>query len=66
MPSGSPWPDMTVVHLAAKVNVVGPEPEYLRVNVGRTESVVDACRGAGVERLVYVSSPWLPIKASRS
>ena len=46
-----------VVHLAAKVNVVGPEPEYLRVNVGGTQAVVDACRAARVERLVYVSSP---------
>jgi nucleoside-diphosphate-sugar epimerase len=46
-----------VVHLAAKVNVVGAEPEYLRVNVGGTQAVVDACRAARVERLVYVSSP---------
>ena len=37
--------------------MVGPEPEYLRVNVAGTQSVVDACRAAGVERLVYVSSP---------
>jgi 2-alkyl-3-oxoalkanoate reductase len=46
-----------VVHLAAKVNVVGPEAEYLRVNVGGTQAVVDACRVAGVPRLVHVSSP---------
>jgi 2-alkyl-3-oxoalkanoate reductase len=46
-----------VVHLAAKVNVVGPEAEYLRVNVGGTRAVVDACVAAGVERLVHVSSP---------
>ena len=46
-----------VVHLAAKVNVVGPEAEYLRVNVGGTRVVVDACRAAGVARLVHVSSP---------
>jgi len=46
-----------VVHLAAKVNVVGPEAEYLRVNVLRTRAVVDACLAAGVERLVHVSSP---------
>jgi nucleoside-diphosphate-sugar epimerase len=46
-----------VVHLAAKVNVVGPEPEYLRVNVEGTRAIVDACRAAGVERLVHVSSP---------
>jgi len=46
-----------VVHLAAKVNVVGPEAEYLRVNVRGTRAVVDACLAAGVERLVHVSSP---------
>ena len=46
-----------VVHLAAKVNVVGPEAEYLRVNVRGTRAVVDACLTVGVERLVHVSSP---------
>jgi nucleoside-diphosphate-sugar epimerase len=46
-----------VVHLAAKVNVVGPEAEYLRVNVQGTRAIVDACLAAGVERLVHVSSP---------
>jgi 2-alkyl-3-oxoalkanoate reductase len=46
-----------VVHLAAKVNVVGPESEYLRVNVAGTQAVVDACLAGGVERLVHVSSP---------
>jgi 2-alkyl-3-oxoalkanoate reductase len=46
-----------VIHLAAKVNVVGPEREYQRVNVQGTRAVVDACVTAGVRRLVYVSSP---------
>lgn len=46
-----------VVHLAAKVNVVGPEAEYLRINVRGTQAVVDACLAAAVERLVHVSSP---------
>ena len=46
-----------VVHLAAKVNVVGPEAEYLRVNVQGTRAVVEACATAGVQRLVHVSSP---------
>jgi nucleoside-diphosphate-sugar epimerase len=46
-----------VVHLAAKVNVVGPEAEYLRVNVAGTQTVIDACLAGGVERLVHVSSP---------
>jgi nucleoside-diphosphate-sugar epimerase len=46
-----------VIHLAAKVNVVGPEAEYLRVNVEGTRAVVDSCVSAGVPRLVHVSSP---------
>ena len=46
-----------VIHLAAKVNVVGPEDEYVRINVRGTRAVVDACLAAGVERLVHVSSP---------
>ena len=46
-----------VVHLAAKANVSGDPAEYLRINVGGTRTVVRAAEEAGVERLVYVSSP---------
>ena len=46
-----------VVHLAAKVNVVGPWPAYQRANVLGTRAVLDACRATGVTRLVQVSSP---------
>ncbi|HYN30108.1 MAG TPA: NAD-dependent epimerase/dehydratase family protein [Dermatophilaceae bacterium] len=46
-----------VLHLAAKVDVVGPWAEYERTNVDGTRAVVDACRAAGVGRLVHVSSP---------
>ena len=46
-----------VLHLAAKVDVTGPWPEYQRANVTGTETVVAACRAAGVGRLVQVSSP---------
>ncbi|HEV2930809.1 MAG TPA: NAD-dependent epimerase/dehydratase family protein, partial [Propionibacteriaceae bacterium] len=46
-----------VIHLAAKVNVVGPEAEYERINVQGTRAVVNACVTAGVRRLVHVSSP---------
>lgn len=46
-----------VLHLAAKVDVVGPWPEYLHANVDGTRSVLAACRAAGVPRLVFVSSP---------
>jgi nucleoside-diphosphate-sugar epimerase len=46
-----------VVHLAAKVNVVGAWPDYQRINVGGTATVIAACRRLGVPRLVHVSSP---------
>ena len=46
-----------VVHLAAKVNVVGLEADYVRPNVTGTRNVLDACTALGVERLVQVSSP---------
>ena len=46
-----------VLHLAAKVDVTGPWSEYAHANVGGTRAVVDACRAAGVGRLVHVSSP---------
>lgn len=46
-----------VVHLAAKVDVVGPWAQYARANVDGTRSVLDAAQRAGVARLVHVSSP---------
>ncbi len=46
-----------VIHGAARVGVVGSRAEFHRVNVGGTEAVVAACRTAGVERLVFISSP---------
>ncbi|MFQ1002834.1 NAD-dependent epimerase/dehydratase family protein [Modestobacter sp. SSW1-42] len=46
-----------VVHLAAKVDVTGPWAEYERANVTGTRTVLAACAGAGVARLVHVSSP---------
>ncbi|GAB3347476.1 NAD-dependent epimerase/dehydratase family protein [Modestobacter lapidis] len=46
-----------VVHLAAKVDVVGRRREYVRANVAGTRTVLAACRAAGVGRLVHVSSP---------
>jgi nucleoside-diphosphate-sugar epimerase len=46
-----------VVHLAAKVDVVGRWREYVRANVEGTRRVVAACRAEGVGRLVHVSSP---------
>jgi nucleoside-diphosphate-sugar epimerase len=46
-----------VLHLAAKVDVVGRWDDYRRANVDGTRAVVAACRAAGVPRLVHVSSP---------
>ena len=46
-----------VVHLAAKVDVVGPWSEYDAVNVYGTRAVVWGARAAGAGRLVHVSSP---------
>lgn len=46
-----------VVHLAAKVDVAGPWPEYARINIDGTRHVVEACRSRQVSRLVHVSSP---------
>lgn len=46
-----------VLHLAAKVGAFGDRSEYERVNIGGTRAVLDACRAAGVPRLVNVSSP---------
>ncbi|MET1004973.1 MAG: NAD-dependent epimerase/dehydratase family protein [Propionibacteriaceae bacterium] len=46
-----------VVHLAAKVNVIGAWADYERANIVGTTNVVAACRAAGVARLVQVSSP---------
>lgn len=46
-----------VVHLAAKVDVVGRWRDYERANVQGTMNVVEACRAVGVRRLLFVSSP---------
>ena len=46
-----------VVHLAAKVDIVGAWSDYVAANIAGTAAVVDGCRAAGVGRLVHVSSP---------
>jgi nucleoside-diphosphate-sugar epimerase len=46
-----------VVHLAAKVDIIGSRRDYERSNVTGTRNVVQACRLARVPRLVHVSSP---------
>jgi nucleoside-diphosphate-sugar epimerase len=47
----------TVFHVAGRVGVWGPAREFFDVNVGGTRNIINACRQAGVPRLVYTSSP---------
>ena len=46
-----------VFHVAAKAGVWGSYKSYYEPNVHGTEHVLQACRKAGVPRLVYTSSP---------
>ncbi|MFK5688819.1 NAD-dependent epimerase/dehydratase family protein [Ornithinimicrobium sp. LYQ92] len=46
-----------VVHLAAKVDVVGPWRDFVDVNVRGTRRVIEALRAQGGGSLVQVSSP---------
>ena len=46
-----------VIHLAAKVDVLGAMSEYVEINVEGTRTLLDAAREAGADRFVYVSSP---------
>jgi nucleoside-diphosphate-sugar epimerase len=45
-----------VVHLAAKVGVVGDRSEYADINIGGSRNVLDAARQNGTQ-VVHVSSP---------
>ncbi len=46
-----------VYHVGAFSAPWGDAREFEAVNVGGTRNVLDGCRAAGVERVVYVSSP---------
>jgi len=46
-----------VFHVAAKAGVWGRYTDYFATNVVGTKNVLDACRQAGVSRLVYTSTP---------
>ncbi len=47
----------TVFHLASvHLQVTAPEDEYRAINVGAAVSLADACRTAGVRRLVHTST----------
>jgi nucleoside-diphosphate-sugar epimerase len=46
-----------VFHVASKTGIWGPREEFMRINVEGTDNLLEACREAGVQRLVYTSSP---------
>ena len=46
-----------IVHAAGRAAVTGAWESFERTNVRGTENVIEAARGAGVTRLVHVSSP---------
>ena len=46
-----------VVHLAARVGVVGSRAQFHETNVIGTRNVLDAARASGVSRFVFISSP---------
>lgn len=46
-----------VVHLAAKVSLMGDPKDFEAVNIGGTRTLVETARAAGVPRLVHISSP---------
>ena len=46
-----------VIHLAAKVDIVGSFEEFVAVNVEATKNLLAVAQTSGVGRFVYVSSP---------
>lgn len=46
-----------VIHVAAKAGFWGPPAEYFQANLEGTKAVLDACRKAGLQKLVYTSTP---------
>lgn len=46
-----------VFHVASKTGVWGPREQFMRINVEGTRNLLEACRAAGVSRMVYTSSP---------
>ncbi len=46
-----------VVHLAAKVGIVGSHQEFFEANVRATRMLLEAAKHQGVRRFIYASSP---------
>ncbi len=47
----------TVVHLAAKVGIVGSYQEFFETNVRATRMLLETAKSHGVQRFIYASSP---------
>jgi len=47
----------TIFHVAAKAGVWGDRDEFYKINVDGTRNLLDAAEQAGVQRLVYTSTP---------
>lgn len=52
-----------VFHVAARVGYWGAHEDYRSTNVDGTQNVLDAARSAGVERVIYTSTPSVVIGA---
>ncbi len=46
-----------VIHLAAKVDIVGALDEFVAINVEGTTNLISAARASGVSRFVHTSTP---------
>jgi len=46
-----------IIHCAARAGAWGDRAVYRAINVTGTQNVIDACRNAGIRRLVHASSP---------
>lgn len=53
-----------VFHVAAKAGIAGRYGDYWRANVLATLNVIEACKHAGVTRLVHTSSPSIVFDGS--
>ena len=47
----------TVFHVAAKVGVFGKYADFYETNVIGTQIIIEACKRAGVKKLIYTSTP---------
>src|SRR4051812_43842881 len=47
----------TVFHVASRVGVWGDEEEFFATNVEGTRQLLEICRGQGIKRLIYTSTP---------